>query len=433
MRFLDFFYDRPLQSILILYIVTMVQRASFYMCIGIIGSEQYLDLDPLTTGIIATAYPIAELTTVGFWGFLCDKHGRKPILMMSIILTMVAACGLAALDILTGTQEAGLEVLLPLLLFIVIFGAGIGAKVSSTLSMLADTATEDTRAQIMGYYDMFTLSGLAGGLLVAILALKIEISPAIIFFAAASFIGLCGILAATMILETQKSAVHVSALAMARTVLGDEKIRRLIPVYVPIITLYSMVLLFSEELVHDIGVVDLLILGFSVGVPLLLGIWFWGWLSDKKRVRRPFLALGLFSFAVLVLLFTFALDINSNMSDEAIANEIRDRIMTFLPIFPFLGFFAGAFPPAALGYLADVSKDESRGSTMGFYSILFGTGLIIGSLGGGAMIQAFRLTGVAIMVAICVLVAIIGTYLMPELLQELPEQPPNESTPKITG
>ncbi|MHA2370634.1 MAG: MFS transporter, partial [Candidatus Hodarchaeales archaeon] len=321
----DFFRDRSLQSILILYIVTMVQRASFYMCIGIIGSEEYLNLDPLTTGIIATAYPIAELTTVGFWGYLCDKHGRKPILMMSILLTMVAACGLAALDVVVGTKEAELEVLFPLLLFIAIFGAGIGAKVSSTLSMLADTATEETRAQIMGYYDMFTLSGLAGGLLVAILALKAEVSPALIFLVAASFIGVCGIVAMMLIIETRKSAVHVSALAMARTVLGDEKIRRLIPVYVPIITLYSMVLLFSEELVHDIAFPDLLILGFSVGPPLLLGIWFWGWLSDKKRVRRPFLALGLFSFAVLVILFTLALDVNTNMSDEAIANEIRDR------------------------------------------------------------------------------------------------------------
>ncbi|MHA2232497.1 MAG: MFS transporter [Candidatus Hodarchaeales archaeon] len=424
----DFFHERTLQSILILYIVTMVQRASFYMCIGIIGSEQYLDLDPLTTGIIATAYPIAELTTVGFWGYLCDKHGRKPILLMSIVLTMVAALGFAALDILTGTQDAGIEVLLPLVLFIVLFGAGIGAKVSSTLSMLADTATEETRAQIMGYYDMFTLSGLAGGLLVAILALKVEISPAIIFFAAAIFIGLCGILVVILILETQKSAVHISALTMARTVLGDEKIRRLIPVYVPIITLYSMVLLFSEELVHDIAFTDLLILGFSVGPPLLVGIWFWGWLSDKKRVRRPFLALGLFSFAVLVILFTLALDVNTSMSDEAIAREIRDRLWTFLPIFPIAGFFAGAFPPAALGYLADISEDESRGSTMGFYSILFGTGLIIGSLGGGAMIQAFHLTGVVIMVAICVLVAITGTYFMPELLQEVPEKQSNEVT-----
>ncbi|MFX0114913.1 MAG: MFS transporter, partial [Candidatus Hodarchaeota archaeon] len=201
----------------------------------------------------------------------------------------------------------------------------------------------------------------------------------------------------------------------------------LIPVYVPIITLYSMVLLFSEELVHDIDFVDLLIVGFSVGPPLLVGIWFWGWLSDKKRLRRPFLALGLFSFAVLVILFTIALDVNTSMSDEAIAKEIRDRLMTFLPIFPIAAFFAGAFPPAALGYLADVSEDESRGSTMGFYSILFGTGLIIGSLGGGAMIQAFHLAGIAIMVAACVLVAIVGTYLMPELLQELEEQSPKEN------
>ncbi len=396
------------------------------MCIGIIGSEEYLDLDPLTTGIIATAYPIAELTSVGFWGYLCDKKGRKPILMMSMILTMIAALSLAALDLIVDPNNVGWEVLVPLVIAIAIFGVGIGAKVSSTLSMLADTATEETRAQIMGYYDMFTLSGLAGGLLVAILALKVEMSPAVVFTIAAVFIGLCAISAFLLILETQKTSVHLSALEMARTVLGDEKIRRLVPVYVPIITLYSMVLLFSEELVHDIEVVDLLIVGLSVGVPLLFGIWFWGWLSDKKRLRRPFLALGLFSFAVLVILFTLALDVNTSVSDEEIANAIRDNLMTFLPIFPIAGFFAGAFPPAALGYLADISEDESRGSTMGFYSILFGTGLIFGSLGGGAMIQAFELAGVAVMVTVCVLTAMIGTYFLPELLQETTEK---HSTP----
>src|SRR2546430_17611035 len=49
---------------------------------------------------------------------------------------------------------------------------------------------------------------------------------------------------------------------------------------------------------------------------------------------------------------------------------------------------AGTSPPAALAYLGDIVERAVSGTTFGIYSIIFGTGLIIGPILGGALTDA---------------------------------------------
>jgi MFS family permease len=49
---------------------------------------------------------------------------------------------------------------------------------------------------------------------------------------------------------------------------------------------------------------------------------------------------------------------------------------------------AGTFPPAALAYLGDIVERSVSGTTFGIYSIIFGSGLIIGPILGGALTDA---------------------------------------------
>src|SRR2546430_8675635 len=49
---------------------------------------------------------------------------------------------------------------------------------------------------------------------------------------------------------------------------------------------------------------------------------------------------------------------------------------------------AGPSPPAALAYLGDIVERAVSGTTFGIYSIIFGSGLIIGPILGGALTEA---------------------------------------------
>ena len=84
-----------------------------------------------------------------------------------------------------------------------------------------------------------------------------------------------------------------------------------------------------------------------------------------------------------------------------------------LPVF---GFIAGSFPPAAMAYLTDISSAESRGSTMGVYSIFFGSGMIIGPLAGQLAYEVGGLfPGLALLVVALIAIACIGTYFLEEV------------------
>src|SRR5439155_158260 len=58
------------------------------------------------------------------------------------------------------------------------------------------------------------------------------------------------------------------------------------------------------------------------------------------------------------------------------------------PLIAVLAAGAGTFPPAALAYLGDIVERAVSGTTFGIYSIIFGTGLIIGPILGSALTDA---------------------------------------------
>jgi len=139
-----------------------------------------------------------------------------------------------------------------------------------------------------------------------------------------------------------------------------------------------------------------------LGGALVLGIILNGHLSDHFMIRRPFIIVGLLSFGFLAyLLFAYA----DNFTD----------LWAIWPVLPILGYTAGAFPPAALAYITDISDKESRGSTMGVYSIFFGSGMVIGPAVGYFMYEAYGILGLSIVVAILIAIACIGTYFIPEM------------------
>ncbi len=397
-------------NLLSLYFVTIVMRASFYISIAVIQSLNYMNggLHEWEIAAVMVVYPLAELISVSFFGSYSDKIGRRPILIASLFITAASAYLFAI------APTAAI-----LIAFSAVFGIGAASKVSTTLSMIADMSSEHDRARLMGYYDLSTLSGLAGGYGLGIILLEMTIAPSLILFMAGSACAVSGIIAFFVIKET-RTHVHVdmSTLDLIKKVAMDRKIQMLIPVYVPIIAMYGLLIGYGERIIEEhfdlLTGTDLLYLFAVLGGSLILGIVVMGHLSDHYMKRRPFIVAGLIGFGILGYLMVAY-------------SENLQGLWDIWPALPLLGFMAGAFPPAAMAYLTDVSDKEARGATMGVYSIFFGSGMIIGPLAGAFAYGNYGLTGMAILVGIFITIAVTGTYFMPERHHK-EEGPTPEST-----
>jgi len=198
-------------------------------------------------------------------------------------------------------------------------------------------------------------------------------------------------------------------MALLREVAGDRNVQKMLPVYIPIISLYGLVISKTKYIVEtyfDITAMDLIVLFAMLGVSLVLGIIVMGHLSDYTRKRRPFIVIGLLGFGSLAYM---------------LVGVPFDSLWTngLWPLLPTLGFIAGSFPPAAMAYLTDISSAESRGSTMGVYSIFFGSGMIIGPIAAEFAYSVGGLfPGLALLVIALIGIACIGTYFLEETAPE---------------
>lgn len=386
-------------TLIMLYLVTLIMRAAFYVTIAVISSSLYMGgaLVGWGVAVVLAIYPLAELSTVSFFGSYSDKIGRKPILAASLFITALAAFlfGVATIQIVAFIL-AGL------------FGIGAASKVTTTLSIIADCSSEENRARLMGYYDLSTLIGLAGGFGLGIILLEIGFAPTLLLFVAAGACALTGVLTIFLIKETRVvSHEGISMTALLKQVARDKRIQLMLPVYIPIISLYGLVISKTKyiiEVYFDITAMDMIVLFGMLGGALVLGIVVMGHLSDYTMKRRPFIVIGLIGFGMLAYML--------------VANaEAFDTLWTsgLWPLLPALGFIAGSFPPAAMAYLTDISSAEARGSTMGVYSIFFGSGMIIGPLAAEFAYSLGGLfPGLALLVVILITVACIGTYFLKE-------------------
>ncbi|MHA2301679.1 MAG: MFS transporter [Candidatus Thorarchaeota archaeon] len=384
-------------TLIALYLVTMIMRASFYVTIAVIQSHSYLGgLTEWEVAAVLIVYPVTELATVSFFGSYSDKIGRKPILIASLFITGAAA-------FLFSVAPAA-AFILP---FAAVFGLGAASKVTTTLSMIADASGEDNRARLMGYYDLSTLMGLAGGYGLGIILLQFGYEAMLILLLAAVACTISGVIGYFAIQETRKVVkTEAKMTELLRMVAGDKRIQLMLPVYVPIISLYGLLIANVERIIEDhfsLSNTDMLILFGMLAVSLILGIITMGHLSDHFRKRRPFIVVGLIGFGFLAYLLV------GGAGEGGIEN-----LWGVWPLLPALGFIAGAFPPAAMAYLTDVSHEDARGSTMGVYSIFFGSGMIIGPATGAYAYSTYGLMGLAVLVAILIGIACIGAYFMPE-------------------
>ncbi|MFX1514559.1 MAG: MFS transporter [Promethearchaeota archaeon] len=418
-------------SLIVLYFATFIMRFSAYLAIALIS---YM-VEPAPRALVIVFYSLFEILTVSFFGVLSDRRGRRIVLIISHLLTSIGVILFATVGFFQGKVETNDLILVTFVYFPImgIMGAGAASKVASTLTMIADESTIETRAQYMGFFDLATLGGFAAGLATGhILQALFDFSLVGSFLIAVFIVLISLILVMFWVDETLNPEELAKAqetemknteflTRVARVIRTNKDLQKILPVYIPMISLYGLLVAYTKEIVEDeldaglsfelVFVVGLL--GITVSVSMLI----MGKLSDIRRERRPFIIIGLICLAILITLFRYypSIDVSS-----------FEGLFSIWPITAILGFGVGMFPPAILAYLTDISKKDTRGTMFGVYSVIFGTGMIIGPIMGSIFVEiavsgwgeSAEVWGLVAAVILLVTLSCLGTLFLTERAKE---------------
>ncbi len=394
-----------------LYFATFVMRAAAFAGVAVMQHVMFPDTrDAFWKGLLFAVYPLAEIATVGYFGTLCDRIGRKRILLLAHLVT----AGAVFLFIPSLGVPAGIRPYL-VAVFFAMFGIGAAAKVASTLAMINDHSSLSNRAQLMSFFDLVTFGGLVGGFGAGFLALNaFGTDPALVLLVGGLGVTASVALVYFLVRETPFVREQRGTWDLLRAVLANPDIRRLLPVYIPVVALYGYVISFTDKLIGvqtgaaQVG--KLIVVVLAIGAPLAASLIVGGRISDRARMRRPFMALGLACFGGLAIVISFGPTV--------------DELYGRWPLVAVMAAGAGTFPPAALAYLGDIVQHSVTGTTFGIYSIIFGSGLIVGPILGGALTSA--LGSLAFAVIALGLIGVAGAGLL--FIREPSKFPPTLSS-----
>src|SRR5256714_15252844 len=140
------FHLRPhdLATLSSLYSATFVMRAAAFAGVAVM-QHAMSSLDSFWKGVLFAVYPLAEITTVGYFGALCDRLGRKRILVLAHFVTAVAV--VLFIPSISPPPPVGTR---PSLVapFFPMFGTGAPAKAPPPLAMVNDHPNGGTRRRL---------------------------------------------------------------------------------------------------------------------------------------------------------------------------------------------------------------------------------------------------------------------------------------------
>src|SRR5467141_2086117 len=138
-----------LENLSSLYFATFVMRAAAFAGIAVMQHVMYPDpKDAFWKGLLFAVYPLAEVVSVGYFGALCDRIGRKKILVFAHLIT-AAAVFLFIPSVGPPTPQDARPYLAAVIF--AMFGIDAAAKVASTLAMVNDHSVGANRAQLFAF------------------------------------------------------------------------------------------------------------------------------------------------------------------------------------------------------------------------------------------------------------------------------------------
>jgi MFS family permease len=342
--------------VLYLYVAVFLTRIGFGSIT--ILFPLYLQAPSYIIGVILALYPMSEAGSALPIGRLADRHSRKRlhIIGMIMITILTAAIGF--------TRN-----LLNVSILHALMGISAATAAVTSLTLLGDATKLTNRGKSMGGFDLANLGGYGlgfgvGGLLVNVFADRLSYA----FWVTAGVFLFAGIMAARFLVEPVRVWELKQPKIRQRRI--GSKIRPVIPVWIAQTIILGMYFLLPKAF-RDSNIAltrDTLIFLGVLGGLFALGAIVFGHVSDRIG-RTRVMVLGAFGELGFLLLFGWSLTRNDFVKYE----------FFLWPMF----FLASAVAPSILAYVGDVSGKAKRGSANALYSIVLSIGLAIGNIIGG--------------------------------------------------
>lgn len=351
-------------SVNIIFLVVLIDLIGFGIVLPLlpIYAKSY-GASPFVIGLLAISFSVSQLIFNPIWGYLSDRVGRRPILIMSLI-------GSVSFYTLFGWA--------PTLtwLFIARTGAGIfAANISTAMAYIADVTTIENRAKGMGLIGAaFGLGFIIGPAIGGFLS---QYDYSIPGFGAAVLSGIAMTLAIFKLPESRTASAETHAPMSSlqffwkpfASAFQSPQIFRPMLVYFFVVFAFSNMQvtfpLYTQEIFHF----DVVQNGYVFAFVGLLAVIFQGGLIDRLAKSQGEGPVALFGTAVSLIGMVFI--------------PISKTVLFLLMFMALLGIGMGLNTPT-LTSLISISADDSRqGAVIGVSRSLATLGRILGPLWGG--------------------------------------------------
>jgi DHA1 family tetracycline resistance protein-like MFS transporter len=162
--------DQPTTgSRLVIFLVVFIDLLGFGLVLPLLpvyAKAYSQDETGIQLGMLMASFSIMQFLFAPFWGKLSDRYGRRPILIVGLLGSVVCYSLFGFATTLTDPE------LTLILLFVTRIGAGIsGATISTAQAYIADTTTPETRSKGMALIGMAFGAGFTFGPLLGMIAL----------------------------------------------------------------------------------------------------------------------------------------------------------------------------------------------------------------------------------------------------------------------
>lgn len=357
-----------------------------------IAATQY-QISATVVGFVAGSAFLTELGGAPFFGTLSDRWGRKWFILLGPLL------GAVAVQMTAMTSTLGL-----LLITRLLEGLSTASTTPPTLSYLSaiTTRSQTLRGRVMAAYEVASLGGMALGAVVAGFLWDGLGSAGFLVLTVLYLVSL-GVFGwgiqdvRTPGAEPNATTSPGPSWRRYLVALTHPRVLRFVPAWLAVNAIVGI--WFTHTAFQMTGVSafpdQVLVGGFSgsaVGlffgafiVVFAVGALLWG--NSFARLRKT--SIMLMALGGMLLLGLGSLVANHSGGWPA---------LTTIPVYVVLlgaVLLVSGFPPAALGYLADISEaaPAARGTVMGLYSVLLGVGHLLGGWLGGPFADTAGIDG----------------------------------------
>jgi len=374
------------------YVLTLVE-----ICVASLTMTFFMPLLPIyikmiggnisLAGLVVSIYTFVALISRPFFAILIDRYGRKPILLIGLVLILVG-CFLYSFVAIVGV----------LMIIRVIHGMGYSASTNASGTIAADVIPPARRGQGFGYYGFVMTASLALGPAAALMIMKSsDIKTA---FAVATVIAAVGLIAAFFISYEKKSGHQSVASNQAprgklNLAVGYEKSAlpaSLVMLFVAFA--YSGIVTFLPSYAGTLGIENISLYFIVYAVVLLITRLVVDWITKTRDISIVLLP-GILLMGVAFAFLGFG-----------------KTLPLFLAAAVFYGIGYGAVQPTLNALVISACPPAKRSAANSTFFSTLDLGIGLGAMAWGVVSQAFGFPAIFIGCIVTMFLAAIAFLLV---------------------